>query len=449
MEFVNRQEELDYRHQLLVEQRASDAQKLPLALTAVSGTNTYYANRPIWIDMSDYQPVVNWAALKGRIAGVMVKLGEVDDTTNPDWWIESTGAEKIGGAASIGIPAVGYVFVNTAWYLNAGHNMVTLNNLFDNEPTDDLKMRSMILHDPQIAMIVRAWAMGSTYLSDIRALRDGRVKFRKLSALCFDVERWWRSYTEYYTNASTARKVEDFWIMYSAKWLKEKISWAMQHGYLPQVPIDAPDDNLIYSAGWFIKAYGPTQFMQYLGDKETWPAGYYFGSSIGLTTLGKFQSDWLMKIPDAWRPYLFGNVKFLQISGDQIKIPEITNAAGAPVAIDINVSVHSTGEDYAWLGFDGAAPVPPPTPEPEPEPTYTYYATVRKSAQGLKLRTGPSTSAAILDYDFRPGVKFEIAGAPVDNGAIIWASLGKAFFAAEQMINGVKTIYADIETKEG
>jgi hypothetical protein len=441
MQFANRQAELDYRHNLLTKQREQDAQKLPLALTAISGTNTYYANRPIWIDMSDYQPVVNWAALKGKIAGVMIKLGEVDDTTNPDYWIESKCAEKIGGAASIGIPAIGYFFVNTAWPLNVGHDTASLNNIFDQPIGNDAKMLSLYRNIPEIAMIIRAWAMGSVYTTDITALRDGRVRFRTLAGLALDVERWWRSYTEYYTNAATAHKVEDFWIMFWVKWLKEKLSWMMQHGYLPQVPLDAPDETLHYSAGWFIKQYAPVQFLAYLGDKQSWPAGYYFGSSIGITTLDAFRVNWLSKIPDDWRPYLFGNVKFLQISGDQIKIPEITNAAGAPVSIDVNVSVHSTGEDYAWLGFTGD-PTPVPTPTPIPEPVVHYFAKVRPTSTALKLRCTPDASITtnILDKTFCPSIQFELHGAPVADGTIVWASLGKAYFAVK---NGTD-IYADV-----
>lgn len=103
-----------------------------------------------------------------------------------------------------------------------------------------------------------------------------------------------------------------------------------------------------------------------------------------------------------------------------------------------------------WMN-DPTAPLPQdsptePTDPPVVEPPVTvtkYYAQVKSSAVGLKLRTAPSTTAPILDYDFRPVPRFEIDGAPKVDGTITWASLGKAYFAVKQNTN----IYADIFTE--
>jgi hypothetical protein len=92
---------------------------------------------------------------------------------------------------------------------------------------------------------------------------------------------------------------------------------------------------------------------------------------------------------------------------------------------------------------DGAVE-PPIDPLPAPVPVVTWYAQVRSSAVGLKLRTAPSTTAPILDYDFRPVPRFEIAGEPKVDGSITWASLGKAYFAVKQNT----TVYADVFRQE-
>jgi hypothetical protein len=98
-----------------------------------------------------------------------------------------------------------------------------------------------------------------------------------------------------------------------------------------------------------------------------------------------------------------------------------------------------------WMN-DASAPLPQdgavivPDTDPLPLPVKKYYAQIKPSAVGLKLRTLPNIAAPILDYDFRPMPRFEIDGEPKTVGSITWASLGKAYFAVKQGTN----VYADV-----
>lgn len=392
MEFENRQVELAYRQKRLQEERAKSSVPIPVlrrAFNAIAGTAAgFWQTRALWMDFSDWEPVIDFSLFE-KIDGVMVKLFEVDDTTNPAGWIQKGKNDIIYAAQRYNKPCVGYMYNNTAYWPKNGFTAVSVNNLFDNEPTNDLKMKSLIDHDPQFKSLLRSWALGSLYLEDITALRDGRVKFLPLAAIAIDVERSCWDYNDYYANPTTYRKVDDYWIMFSTKWFKEKLSWAMQHGYLPQVPINAPDDTPVYSGNWFIQQFGPVQFKTFLETCVSWVAGYYWSGAAVVTTIEEFKSKYLAQIPETWRPVLFGKARWLQITGDKFRIPQVKDTLGRMVGVDINVSLFTKEQDYAWLGFV-PAPVPTPDPDPIPDPVWVERVVVRMLSDETNLRTQPS-----------------------------------------------------------
>jgi len=403
MEFESYEEELVYRHQLLVNERNKNylPQKIGIFQRAINKLTSYFSEKSIWLDFSDWQPNINYQALKGRISGVIIKMFEVDDRADNTNFVQKGWASGVGYCYPE-LPVIGYVFVNTAWYLNAGHNVVSLNNLFDNEPTDDLKAKSLIDHDPQIRNFIRGFAIGDLWLTDVTALKDGRVRFRKFNGFFLDTERSWMSYNEYYSNQSTYRKVPDFWIGYSTKWLFEKYTWLMDHGYLPKIPLG------IYSGKWFIQSFSPLELGTFVQTHDSWVAGYYWNTGSTLTTIEAFRSQYLSAIPDSWRPGLFGNpVRFFQISGDRFKIPEVTNVNGIPVAIDINVSVQGDAQTYAWLGFNPTEIVVPSSslspsmsPSPSMPPTNTAV-----TLANLNVRVGPGVTSALVSTRTTTGKK--------------------------------------------
>jgi hypothetical protein len=368
--------------------RLSQLRTFITGLTA--GTGMYFASLPLWLDASgSYQPVIKYGSLKGRaFVGMIHKAGEVDDTAGPDSWLDKTFVNDCQGAYDADMAYAGYVFTHCgAWWLNHGFTMEGVEAI-DSAPNDTQRMRQMLTQDPEFALIVRQWAIGDGYVTNPDWLKT--ASFRKVYEWELDGERWWRSYNQYLAylrgqaDISAVKPIEPPWIAFSNRKLYERLDWAMMKGYLPRVPV------VSYTGKWFINQYSP-DFGAWLGSKETHPAIYYWGAGGVTTTVEELATVYMTQIPDTWkdtsgyRNAMFGTPRFVQISGDRYKIPEITNTAGAPTAIDVNVYVH--GQDWkTWLNF-GA--VTPPTPDPEPEPSPDLAAlTARVVALEDKLTAG-------------------------------------------------------------
>ena len=385
MDFNNRQQELEFRHNLLMQERTKAMPPMPKAKTALAAVGVgAFATKSIWLDYSDYQPKVNLTKLAGRISGVMVKMFEVDDQAASTNFMEDGWANAVGDADAAGLPIIGWFMVNPAWYANNQFAYESVENFFEDGAPDVVNAANLIRNDPQIKYFVRALAIGSVWYQDAAALKDGRVKFRTVHGWGMDLERRWQKYNEWYTNPSTAPVVSDFWIGYTAQHLYEKITWLMDHGFLPKIPC------VNYSSLSFVKEWSPKKLGTFLENKDSWCAGYYWSGSAVNTTIEEFRSKYLATVPNDWKPGLFGVLKFIQITGDKFKIPEVTNAAGAPVAVDINVSVHTQAEDYAWLGFTTSPVDPTPPPTPEPIPTIAVQVATVVNELGTNQRTEPT-----------------------------------------------------------
>lgn len=260
----------------------------------------------------------------------------------------------------------------------------------------------------------------------LQALHNGRA-WKQIKALFLDYEA-----PSYWCNAPY--RVDSFWMRrYFEEDCRNRLAPLMGtlvDGYLfPTFEIGT------YSRKNFIDEHdtAPDSIQQYLISRpelQIWAAGYP-REIPNTATVAEIRASWM---PDAsWKPAAFGWSALRDMP------VEIWQFAGDP---DWNVFMGTPAQLYARLGFvpHGATP-PPVDPPPAPVPTKIYFATVRQTAVGLKLRTAPSTTAPILDYDFRPLPKFEIAGAPVVDGVITWASLGKVYFAVRQ---GTNDPYADV-----
>lgn len=343
-------------------------------LLSLAPTN-YFGTHPVFIDLNTIHQKVNWAALKNRpIAGYMDKCGEVDDTAGPDSWMNPNFSGSVQGAADAGAGFVGFLFSHCgAWWLNSQYTQQGVSDIFDkaSPATDTQRMKNLLMQNKEFALIVRQWAIGDGWTTDPEWLKTAH--FRRVQKWVIDIERWWRSYTEYLDylrgnrTISQVKVIDPPWISFSVKDLQERLIWAMSHGYLPAADIEIVD----YSGKWFINQYSPSDLGTFLQTKSTWPAIWYWGAGSVATTIEDLINTQLASIPDSWRDTtsfknaMFGQtIRWVQISGDRFTIPEITDNNGKPTAFDVNVYV--APDDYkTWLGITGTPPPPPPDTNPD------------------------------------------------------------------------------------
>jgi len=346
---------------------------------AVAPTN-YFGTRPLFIDTNTIHQKINWAALPPSIIGVLDKAGECDDTVGPESWLNPNWSTTVQGAYDYKKALVMYIFTHCgAWWLNHQHTENDVNVIFDKpsiavdplHPTDDERMANMLRVVngvpifPEFYIIVRQWAIGAGWTSDVRWLKT--AKFRKIHKIVLDVERYWKSYNQYLAylrgtaTADSVAKIESYWIAFSTKHLYEKLLWAMSHGYLPNVDIE-----IIYSGKWFINAYSPNDLATFLQTKETWPAIWYWSRTV-TTTIDNLINVTLGGIPDSWKDTtnyknaMFGaKQRWVQIG--VASIPEVTDLNGNPTSIDVDVYV-ADDDVKVWLGLTTTPPEPPTCPD--------------------------------------------------------------------------------------
>lgn len=401
----------------------------------------------LFIDVSDYQPILKTSDLAGHISALVVKACEVDDQPwnlgdAMDKFVETGLYAKVQQAYDLKIPCAVYIFDNPNWTsINGGtwrdHNL---------HPNSG---------DPRI-------------LALRQALRN-----KTYHAIVIDVERWWRSYNQYLSylrgamnvqmhglsvgepdpilsharpehlakaktyapagvnrglslSSAVVEKIPPLWIHDSAEDMYNRIREDQVANQLRPVPI------WFYYGGWFVNGYCPL-LDSLLAGKIQWQADYT--TNVYKQTISKVMTwEALQALVDAqvFNPKWFGNQRpeLMQLT-DAVIPPGIYEGTKAK-PVDVNVALVELDKVFAPGEWNDTTPPPDPGPDPIPVPTVKYFATIRQTATGLKLRTAPSTTAPILDYDFRPLPKFEIAGAPVVYGAITWASLGMAWFAVKQ-----------------
>ena len=339
----------------------------------------YFANRELFLDLNTIHQKVNWAALKNRpnLAGVMDKAGEVDDTQGPDSWLNPNFSGSCQGAYEAGKSFSAFIFSHCgADWINKQFTQKGVNDIFDKATTDTQRMSNMLhitngIPDfPEFYLIVRQWAIGDGWLTTPEWLKT--AKFRKIDRWVIDIERWWRFYNEYLDylrgNRTQAQvKVIDApWIQFSPANLQERLVWAMNHGYLPAAQVEIVD----YSGKWFINQYSPNNLPAFLEKQSTWPAIWYWNAGAVSTTIEDLVNVQLAAIPDSWKDSanykaaIFGlTPRWLQISGDRFRIPEVTTSTGQPTAVDVDVYI-GPGDAKTWLGIPSSPPpvvIPPET----------------------------------------------------------------------------------------
>lgn len=357
-------QEMELRQQMLLEQRQHYLIEAPIDSTLIKKPNFiqrllapkalgYWGSRPVIFDWGGSYNKPNFTLLKNRITLGVPKMVEVDDTAGPNSFLAAGFADSVQGLYDAGGGCVPFVFHHCgAYWLNSGFTMKGVSDL--DAGTGDARVATYLNPtggDPEIRAIVRQIFIGNDWTTNPGALKT--MPHRVIHGIMIDVERWWRSYTDWYVNKGNAKQIEDPWIGFSAKILHDRLQWMMDHFYLPSVPI------IFYSGKWFLNQYA-TSLGSYLGDKDTIPAIWYFTKGTN-TTIEDISAVYMNQMPDNWtstvKANLFGNPVAIQIGANFI-VPEFPSPTGTPATVDVSGWISPTPiKDY----FQIKAP-PPPVP---------------------------------------------------------------------------------------
>lgn len=371
---------------------ASGAQRaLAMVQAPLTGGSGWYAGLPRIIDVSRYQgnsdgtTGVDWdlLAVKPGFVGAYIKAGEVGDTGDPhtkaaDAWRDPTLDDNLNGLFRNGCWAAPYFFYNPAWALQRGWTMKGITDL--NTGATDAERANNLLQDPNIYLVARQTKINLGRQFTAPQLKAAPSKV--YDAIVIDLERYWMRYPIGTQNGV----VNDEWIAATLGATLQGLAWLQSRGYLPRRKI------LVYSAEWYLSAYGNKATRAVLDWWDTICAGYYWRAGRKETTWDGITGD-LASIPNNWKPPLLGGategkaVRILQVSGDRFCIPEVkSNGRTSPLDINVwNGSLQSMLDFFPeWAARRGVTQPPPP-------PAKTRSIGTVRSA-GLRMRTSPSTT---------------------------------------------------------
>jgi hypothetical protein len=383
------------------------------------GTKNVYQNRPVVIDLSDWQLDatrtrldVDWDGLakNPEFQGAYIKGGEVGDeswSANPaiyKTWKQVGVDDAIDNLARIKKWCGIYFFLNTARWV--GGDLADYTNL---DIGDEAKLLSnYLLGDPEIHLIMYTLKIGlpAVFPTDLKSIKNLRTK--RVHAIILDLERFWKKYP-IPKNPTAADIVSPVWIGEIATRTAKRLQWLMDHGYLPQLPI------LFYSGEWFVGQYMGPQWRTRLDPFFTIDATYYFSGPVVYTTFRDIVDSWEAKIPDSWRPLLFGKEGLIfQISGDKFCIPEVCKGRSA---VDWNKVWRTLDQMHqffpAWNDWDQT---PEPPPPPPPSPVYTQMTMLK---DGVRIRLAPGTQGRILGTVLKNEI-YILAGKEVEKDGYPW-----------------------------
>jgi hypothetical protein len=298
---------------------------------------------PLGIDVSHWQPDVDWEYLKQYISFAMAKCGEVQEGISPDLWYDKGFAEKVDGAYKAGIPLGAYCVTNPYAVVAQYGNGVSLDVLKTLQPSEN----------PEYLKL-REWLANKIYYF-----------------IAVDLERWWDNYAQYYQllnhqiTIDKVKVISSQWIMAEFLKLLEHIEYGKKKKELRDVPV------VVYTGEWFTDAYCKQDktnlFYDWAAKAEPtyqiWTAKYMAPSEV--TTWEDVRNH----LPDGvtQKPAHAGfvNVLFWQFSGGSLVVP---NGKYRANGFDINLSLKSKEALYTWMNFTPGLPTPEPNPEPNPAP---------------------------------------------------------------------------------
>jgi GH25 family lysozyme M1 (1,4-beta-N-acetylmuramidase) len=324
-----------------------------------------YSTCPVGIDISHYQPNIDWAFLKGKVDFVILKAGELQWDDQPEKGVKDSSLDShIQGAYDAGIPCGLYWFHNPAWYSNWSGDIDNMT------PGQDRQLQ---------------------YLQNILATK---VIGKSFHFFVLDFERWWTDYTDYNVNKALAKRVTPTWINKSAaKFLDnfEKLYPALV------------GRTMTYTGKWFVDTYAGTAAYDWLCKRPVWDASYITGSPHG-----KAFSSWdaLRQAlpPDKAKPYYHNSTPLLWQCG----IAKMPNGQYGTTAFDIDIWYGGNGlgtveKMRQWMGYAVPAPVDP-APDPEldtSDPSTAPAVLAEISAKLDQVLAGQAALKATLDRIFR------------------------------------------------
>jgi hypothetical protein len=297
-----------------------------------------YAANPIGIDVSHYQPKVDWVYLATYLQFAAAKCSEVLEEVDPGLWYDSTFAGHIADMDKNKIPGLAYTFANCgAWALRADYTQQGFKDL----------PRSQNIEYTKLVEVLR---------------------FKQYYGIIVDMERYWRYYNQYLEYLAGNRKAADIevlsstWIFFSVKKLIENIFEGMKAKELRMVPI------FIYSAPWFVDTYmnsqGVNLFRQWAtslqgADVRIHLAAYSTPAEV--TTWEDLRNHLPASKPtESQRLGMTVDPVLIQNGGGAMKLP---NGQYGNNGFDLDVSTLNKADLYNWIGY---GPVTPPEPNPEP-----------------------------------------------------------------------------------
>lgn len=272
---------------------------------------------PLGIDVSHYQPKLDWSKLKGNIDFVIAKAGESYGT-------DEMFAKHCQAAYDADLPFGAYWYFDPTPYLNYG--LPSNGGTRWPKPEDDKQFQALI----------------------------NALKYKKYYFLVLDVERWWERYDEYYEHKKGTRKKEDVVTLTDA-WISQTAEvfagWMRQYFKKPV---------FIYTAEWFVTGFAPSM-NNWVKNYPLWIASYPYSSGVVNTTWEQFRSAW-MPLDTAKIPTLSADkVTMWQFSGDKFVLP---GSGGS--ALDLNFYMAPEAQMWSDIGFTPRTTTPPVEEPPDP-----------------------------------------------------------------------------------
>jgi len=302
-----------------------------------------WSNKPLIMDMSDYQTTVDFKKLKEEGLSLVIAKSSSGtyDAINKSGR-EKTFADKVQKCYEANLPVLAYHWLDPIPYFKWG-----LHNL----PSKD--------KDEQVSNLV-------TCLNN-----------KLIYGIMIDVEQWWADWTAYFQYLRGEITIDKVPVVPEA-WVRETANT-----FINNVCDTFPEYSgriIIYSAKWFTDRY-PTLRQTLDGYPSccaNYPVGHLPTGIINLKNIQELRDKYMPT--DADKPLPFNNSdisKLWQFSGDKFILPYILGGNGKPSSLDWILYDGTVEELYKWIKFTDSVvtdPETPPNPETPSNPETPIYS---------------------------------------------------------------------------
>lgn len=296
----------------------------------VSATTTLRDNYGLIIDVSAYQPKIEWQVIKaGGVAGVIARCSFGAIGPNYGGFIDSMFAgapeKNIESAYANDIPLIAYHVLDPGYYMYKLDSLGKLEKIDIYLPDD---------RDEQLQTFLKA------------------IRYKKIYGVAVDFELYkdWNGKT-----------MTDGWLSEVARQFMIRVQ-----RNLPEQP------RYFYTGAWFINAYAPTiQNSALLVNLcDLWTAYYPYAAGIvnvpAWDQLKQYYPPNTFNVagkPTQNPPFLgWDGWKLWQWSGDKFTLPGLYGGAGALSAVDLNFYNGTKEAFWKEIKFTPAVTPPPPPP---------------------------------------------------------------------------------------